>query len=359
MTILHIEGFEQFGGTNGALNETQINRKWPDIGLGTGVGDNGVIIAGDNSAAALRAGRTGETAFINFPLPSGSEFYVSFYIRVDNDSLTTVTRLASFAASGSEQCSLQLVQGDSSGWKLQINRGTGTSLETTGGRPFTNFEWHLVEWHIVIGNSGSWEVKLDNSTVLSGSGDTQNLAGSAATEFNFLFHAGVISGDTVGIMAIDNVVIQDSAGAFLSTAATGSWYIEGIVPTSETADADFTPSTGTDNSALVDEIPADDDTTYVESATVSDRDLYNYANLTAIPSGFSIYGIQINTTCFANSSEDLITVIDSNGSILTSAGEAPGGTYETLRFISETDPDTATTWSESSLNAATFGIEVG
>lgn len=356
MAILHIEGFEQFSGTNGTLNETQINRKWPDIGLGTGIGDNGTIEAGDNSAAALRAGRTGEVGFINFPIPSGTEFYASLYIKCDNNSLSALTRFASFAASGSEQCSLQVVNGDSSGWDLRMLRGSGTALETTTGRPFTNFAWHLIEWHVVIGNSGSWEVKLDNVSVLSGTGDTQNLAGSATTEFNLLFTAS--GGVGAGVVLMDNVVIQDSAGGFLSTAVGGSWYVEGILPNADTADADFTPSTGSDNYALVDDVPADDDTSYVESATVTDRDLYDYSNLTSVGSGFSIYAVQVNTTCFANSGEDLVTVVDSNGTVDTDT-QTPGATYETLTYLLEDDPDTLAAWTEANVNAAKFGVEVG
>ena len=67
-----------------------------------------------------------------------------------------------------------------------------------------------------------------------------------------------------------------------------------LYPSADTAHADWTPSTGTDHYALVDETTVNSDTDYVASGTVGDLDLYEVGDLPFTPE--SIHAVQV-TTC--------------------------------------------------------------
>lgn len=358
MSILWLEGFESFSGTDTSLNRTQINRKYPATFFQSGdIGNNPLFITGHDSGVALQAGRSGQLGVINLAVPSGTEFYASLSMRIDGTTLGSLVRFLSLIDSTSEQISLQLVNGSGGNWDLRINRGSGTALETTMGTPITTGTWYRIEVHVVIGNTGSWEVTLDGATVLSGTGDTQATANTSVDGISFNFTNASQSLGGPGVVAMDNIVIQDSGGAFLMSDSTGSWYIEGLVPNADTATADFALSAGTDHYALVDEVPADDDTTYLESDTSADRDLYNYTSLTGLDSNAVIAALQINTVVYSDS-QDMITVISSNGTVSADAGQTPDTVYGGLARIVETDPDTGSAWAESAVNAALFGVEV-
>lgn len=54
-------------------------------------------------------------------------------------------------------------------------------------------------------------------------------------------------------------------------------------PNADTADSDWVPSTGTDNYAMVDEVPVDGDATYNSSDVVGALDLFDFAGLVKSP----------------------------------------------------------------------------
>ena len=67
-----------------------------------------------------------------------------------------------------------------------------------------------------------------------------------------------------------------------------------LYPSADTADADWTPSTGTDHYATVDETTVNGDAGYVASGTVGDLDLYEIGDLPFVPDG--IHAVQV-TMC--------------------------------------------------------------
>jgi hypothetical protein len=63
----------------------------------------------------------------------------------------------------------------------------------------------------------------------------------------------------------------------------------------EGATNDYTPSTGTNNAALVDDNPANDDTDYIESSTVGHIDYVEVSVSPAIPAGSTISAVAVVT----------------------------------------------------------------
>ena len=87
---------------------------------------------------------------------------------------------------------------------------------------------------------------------------------------------------------IDDVYVTNSG------ARLGESRVAALYPNADTADADWTPSTGTDHYALVDETTVNSDADYVASGTVGDLDLYETGDLPFVPD--SIHAVQV-TMC--------------------------------------------------------------
>ena len=200
--------------------------------------------------------------------------------------------------------------------------------------------------------TGSYEIRIDGQTVLSDSGvDTRGSANSRYVLFQLQHY----------YQCIDDIYICDTDGTS-NNDFLGQVVIEGVLPSADGDSGDWTPASGTDNSAMVDDIPPDDDTSYVESNTEDAEDLYDYANLSTITTE-TIVGVQINTDVRINAfpgNIDLYQTVKSGGT--TSDGQPTNiamDEYEVATRILETDPNTSSAWTASGVNAAQFGVKVG
>lgn len=355
MAVLWVEGFEQFSSSTGVgLLNTKLERKYS--GASTDMGSNAEIVSGHGSTAALAGGTTGNLDILDKVLDSvENSLYVSFSLRYDNLGADPIQFLV-FRTGASTQCVVRIFQDGT----IDIRRGTGTIVDSTASGAFPMDQWVYVEVFVDISNTGSYDIRINGSSVLSGTGDIQDAGTSGADVVRFIFEDQVDGGlGSSGSMKVDNWVIQDSNGSFLLSDSNGSWYIEGIVPNGVGDSSQLTPTSG-DNYTNVDEIPDDGDTSTVSSASAGDQDLYEYENLTAFASGgFSIKATQILSVAEQDGGESLISVVKSGTTTDKDTAQSLGTVYETLSRIVEDNPDTASAWTESEVNNAQFGVEVG
>lgn len=137
----------------------------------------------------------------------------------------------------------------------------------------------------------------------------------------------------------------------------GPVVIRSLKPTVDTATNDFTPSTGTDHFAVVDNDRADE-TDYLESSTINDDELFEFAN---IPSEIvTLKGMSFETAFAVSGSQPKkavslcksgATAVQEVDSLVTIANN-----WEQFDSILEDDPDTGVPWTISGLNAAQFGV---
>lgn len=143
-----------------------------------------------------------------------------------------------------------------------------------------------------------------------------------------------------------------------ATNHVGEVRVEDLVPSADTADADFTRSTGTNGSALVDELPENGDTDYVASATVGHLDLYELSNLSSLPT--SIFAVQ--TEMWARKDDATVrqvrNVLKSGSTISNGATRSLSTSYVPYRDLYLTDPDTAAAWTAAKVNSLQVGPEV-
>jgi hypothetical protein len=155
----------------------------------------------------------------------------------------------------------------------------------------------------------------------------------------------------------DLVVITTSGGT--ATDFIGDVRVESIFPNGNGNSSQLVGSDGnsTDNYLLVDETAPNDDTDYVESSTVGDKDTYAYSNVT--PTTGTVHGVQLLP--YAKKTDagtrSIVSVARHSGTEEDSSAKTLNSTYAYLPDVRETKPGGGA-WSISDVNAAEFGVKV-
>jgi len=233
---------------------------------------------------------------------------------------------------------------------LRILRGT-TALGTTSLLGLKKNSWYYIEVKVKIDNStGTYEVRVGGTDVLSDTGvDTQMTGNATADQVRFC-------GEIISDWSVDDIYVLDTTGA-LNNDFLGNVRIGMIVPNGDTVDEDFTPQgAGNNFDEVNDGVTTDDDATYNESSTATDKDLFDYTALTNIP---TIQGVQILTEARETDATDysLKSIAKSGGTEDADAGQALSSDYTIISRVVEDDPDSGNLWLLAEINAATFGYE--
>ena len=235
-------------------------------------------------------------------------------------------------------------------WIARASSGTaGTQLAITAGQVVLNATWHYIIVEATIHDTtGSVRVLVDGAEVLNVTGqDTRNAGTGVVNQINLHNTHGVSVTNTSDF---DDLYLDDVATSL------GEMRVETIRPTADTADKDFTRSTGADNYALVDEATVDV-ADYVQGSVVGDLDLYAMGDLSTTPA--SIPAVQL--TAFANktdaASRDLALVADVGGTQATSANLPLAATVGKHDAIMATKPGGGA-WDSTAVNALLAGPKV-
>jgi hypothetical protein len=239
---------------------------------------------------------------------------------------------------------------------LYITRNGTTIGGSYSFIPNTN-QWYYIEAKVTFHNStGAVVVNVDgveriNSTAL----DTQNTGNAYANQIRI----GSV-GDNFGLPNIDDIYIADTSGSAPQNDFLGDCRVENIVPNGNGNSSQLMGSDGntTDNYLLTDENPnANDDTDYVESGTVGQKDTYNYSSI--ITTAGTIYAIQTlptmrKTDAGARSAK---TIARLSGTEEDGAEQILGTSYALTREVRQTKPGGGA-WTVPDINAAEFGVKV-
>lgn len=239
-----------------------------------------------------------------------------------------------------------------SGGEIRIRRANVT-LETTSGLGLADQTWHYIELKAKIDNStGTYEIKVDGQTVMSDTGvDTQ---GSANNVVNRLEILGNSTQDT----QYDDIYFLDVSGSD-NTTFLGEVRIETVFPDALGNENDFTASPAVDQHLNVDDgVTPDDDTTYNHSATATDRELYGFAALQGnVGTVFAVNAIMLVRKEEAGFREVRV-IARSNVTEVEGSNEALAIDYVYKNHIYENDPNGGIDWTETSVNAAQFGLDL-
>jgi hypothetical protein len=242
-------------------------------------------------------------------------------------------------------------------------RRNGATVLTNGTSSFSlgANTYYYLEWKCTIADAidaSSCQVRVDGDvkiTVATGQ-DTKHTANATANQVTV--GGGNSNANPTALWDIDDVYICDGQGS-TNNDFLGDCRVDTLLPNADGSNSQFTPSTGSDHYALVDESAPNDDTDYLSDGTSGHRDTWNVANLSALVSP-SIKGVQLNLTAKKDDAGTrlLKPVVKSGATTSTGASQGVGTDYRQYQQVYETDPNTSAAWTESGVNSAEFGVEV-
>jgi len=357
MSLLMMEGFDWLDTSLSAVNlETLLDGKYSNSNMTTG--GNNTIVTGRGTGNALTWAGSAASQFIRDiarqAIDGNATFILGMAVKTPPIFDSGETFL-SIRAGSTEQVTFEIT---GSG-VIQAFRGT-SSLLGSATALVTN-TWYYLEFKVLIDNSvGTVDIRANESSILSLSGIDTRQSLTADTWDHFLMRGSAFGDDAV----TDDIYLCNGAGA-TNNDFLGDVRVEVIVPTGDGDDEDWTTSSGTSSFALVDELPLTTvpaDTDYVESSTTAQLDLFTYGNLVELAGATTIHGVQVNSIAKVTG-EQFVGLLNKTKTSTTegTSSELQVGSddYRTWSSVFETDPTTSVAWTESGINGAQFGIEIG
>ena len=217
-------------------------------------------------------------------------------------------------------------------------------------------QYHWFELKVTIdATSGAVELRRDGAVLLTFSGNTKGAPTGDVTRVQ-LRSMNQNSNNRVDVW-LDDIVIADALGG-QNDDFLGDLRISTLMPVADTAQQDWTPSSGSNNFSRVAEIPPDDDTSWVASATPGDRDLYAMAPLSMTP--LAIKGLQQTALARKDDAGDraLALVLKSGAEVAVGPATVLGSSYAFTETMHEQDPATDDPWTPAAVDAVQAGMEV-
>lgn len=334
-------------------------KTWSFAEIGASPGDRGVTIGayGRNSTNGLRSrlvwdgGTHHPTADLVFA-SSGTTAIVGFAFKVNSALPAVEIAVCALWFSGVQNISVTM---DTSGY-LKVRRGdySGTVLGTAS-TPISHSVFYFLELKVVFHDTtGTWELRVDSVNKTSGTGADTIASGTAG--FNRL-QIGLRHASGENRSAdFDDVYVCDGSGGSENDFLGDHRTFMQLPSTGNGTHTDFTPSTGSDHGALVDEVSPGSD--YVESGTVGHQDSFNYAAL-GITGTVKCVTQPIYARAAVGGVRNLAAIVRIGGTTYVHATpQVLGGDYAFYRFTWLLNPATAAAWTVSDIDGAEFGAKV-
>lgn len=267
-------------------------------------------------------------------------------------SSTAASNKLRIFSGATEQCRLELESDGAGGARWKLIRGS-TTIATSPS--FSLSQWYYFELQVDVTTSGAdYELRQNEQTVLSGSG--ANLANVGANGADAFGWEGTSHWDDVYILDDDNT---DGAGN--TTFRGDSVEFEAVV-NGNGHQQDFTRSTGASNVLNVDDSSTGASSSdYNHSDTNGHEDYYTFADLPSTGIG-TIFAVKVSASlAMAGTGTRTIQYRFYDGvdewDIGSPVAVAGVGLVELPVFVA-INPDLASAWTKSALDAGEFGVEV-
>ena len=340
MSLLFTDSFSTY--------TTQILRKWTTGGAGT-IGTTSTVVRRTGAPYYFIA--NGNADVVTKTLPSSDDVVIVGAAMRPN-AIPSVNHILIGVQEGATVHDRLVVEATTG--NALVYRGASATLLQTSTLPlfYGAEQWVYVCMKVVVADAGGSIIVWRNGVeIINFTGDTRN-AGTTGL-INTVALGGTNSATNT---AFCDVVICDGNGS-VNNGLFPDARVDALRPTAEGNTIAFTPSTGTDNSANVDDATPDDDTTYNSSASAGDKDTFVTGDMPATPT--SIMGVVVQTQARKDDAGavTLRHVIRSDGVDYESADLTLGDTYGWHGSVWETDPDTSAAWTESGVNAMETGYK--
>jgi len=206
--------------------------------------------------------------------------------------------------------------------------------------------FYYIEVHLVVNNAGTCEVRVNETVVISYTGDTQGGSNAYATNIQI----GGLSASS-GLLYISDLYVH-------TTRYLGDIKVRFIKPDGNGTNRDFTLSTGTDDFAVLDEVPPNGDTDYAYSETVNDKISCEMEDVNL--AGGTCEGIQVLASVRkdeANVRKIKTLILEGGTETLGDEESIPTGYYYATTCYDE-NPRTSVAWIDTDLDDIEAGIKL-
>lgn len=267
MAVEFIEGFEEWAAlTSGGPPEWTLF----SATLSTGQVRTGTHAMTNNSGAAM-----------SLTLPGSAKKTIGFGYYLISGGLANVANAPVQICTDTGATAHLTVNFDTAGHITLRRGGTSGSIIATSTQLFDVTVWRYIEVQATIADSGGrCVVRVDGVTWIDYTGDTRN-AGTSVLIDTFKFGGQGIAQNFWDDMYVLNDTDDTSVTGRPDTDFLGDVKVETLLPNGDGASLQWTPSTGTTHSTLVDEPLPANTTDYVSSATDGQRDLWTLSDLSA------------------------------------------------------------------------------
>ncbi len=345
MALLFFDGFDNYG-TSGYHSPSEcMERRW------TYCNDQGQVEVAriPGNGYGFMPGYGG--FWVTPRLTTRDTLIVGFAYRQGGGDISTSNTAWLMYLLYNESYGIQLLQLSTVG-ELAVYRGS-TFLGVTSGAKVANHRWNYIEMKVKCHDTlGTVEVRVNGKTYLSLSGvDTKE------STYPYYNCCGLPSFPPNYVCMYDDWYVCDDDGA-VANDFLGSVKVVTVRPASDVGGAQqWTPQSGVDHYAMVDENPANDNTDYVETDGSGNLDLFEFADS---PSNIgTIHGVNICAESAETDAEAFsvklpakrITQLDG------SALEIGGTGYKTLQRLMVLDTE-GVAWTKTNFDATQFGIKL-
>lgn len=323
----------------------EVAQKWTTNSSGT-IGSSTPTPA--NGAGRLSIALSGNVSKTN---PNGSFASGEVHFRIQKTTLPTSGAILLINDSGTTHLSLGL---NGSGI-ITAYRGNLTTSLGSGSAVISTSTWHHIRVVWTINDStgviqvyvnGTLDINLSSQDTRNGANATWNqvslMAGQTASFFDDFI---LLDSDTSdGTNDVTSITGTPKVGSKVASSGDGS-------------NGDWTPSSASDNGAMVDEASADGDTTYNESSTAGHDDTYNFA---ALGETGTVHGVQVVNQIRKTDggARTVAALARHSGTDYPGETQAAADNYVMHTHMFAENPGTSAAWNISDIDNAEFGVRL-
>jgi hypothetical protein len=313
---------------------------------------------GRNSTQGMRlvhpnTGAPGATAVLALAGVSGTTAVVGFAFNTGSVTRAAEMRVLSIVKTSVQHITLTI--GTGGALSLRLGGVTGGILGTSS-TTLSSSTWYFIEVKVLLDNSaGTYALRINGVSEISGTGADTVASGTAGWD-SLEFGHGLITNTPDPEFSFDDLYLCDGTGGVNDT-FLGDHRIVCVVASSGTGtNADWSPSTGSDHGALVDENPPNT-SDYNQAGVAGHRDTYNFAALGVAGTVKAVQTVNLLKADVAGV-RNVGDVARISGTNYDSTGTVVGSDWTYRLELHPTSPATSTAWTVSEIDGAEFGVKV-